>query len=460
MPIRNALLISLDTTRAQSLSLYGHTHLTSPHLDRYAAGGVVFERCLSPHIPTHPGHTTLFSGKDVFAHQIATQGGKWDLAPSVRLLPEILREQGFFTAAADNLGRWFSRGFEVYQGYHWEVTPEGARKAEAVQRTALAVLEQALEQERPWFLFLHYWDPHTPYKPPKPFDRLFYAGDECDPSTKSLEPVFACEPFTLYFQQWMKSVDSSGQERPWTDIRFVNAQYDGAIAYMDAVLANLFTALRESGAEEETLVVVTADHGEELDEHALWYDHHGLYETNLWVPLILRAPGFLPAGQRRGGLVSLMDIAPTILDALGLGEEAQKEGMQGRSLLPLIAAQSDEGTLQHVYLTECTWMKKRGWRTAEWKLILETGETPEVYGKPEVELYHLPTDPGEQHNLAQERPEVVEALRQEMEAWIARRKEETGQPDPFDYQTITLRKIGSLKTAVPANQRLDKEEEG
>jgi arylsulfatase A-like enzyme len=275
-----------------------------------------------------------------------------------------------------------------------------------------------------------------------------------------MEPVFACEPFTLYFQQWMKGRDPlTGEEKLWTDIRFAKAQYDGEIAYLDTVLGALFARLRDSGAEEETLVVITADHGEELDEHALWFDHHGLYETNLWVPLILCAPGHLPKGQRRGGMVTLLDIAPTILDALGMGELAEKEGMEGRSLLPLVLTESDEGTVKSLYLTECAWMKKRGWRTPEWKLIVETGETPAVYGKPEVELYHLPSDPNEQCNLAEERADVVARLREEMEAWIQRRVEETGQQDPFDYQTITFRRIGRLETAVPADQRLDERKE-
>jgi len=439
----NVLLLCLDTLRAQSMSCYGHRYPTTPFLDRLAAQGTLWETFLAPHIPTHPGHTTMFTGKDVLTHQIVTQGGSVELDPNVRPLAEILSDAGYFTAAADNLGRWISRGFEIYEGYSWASSPNGCRKAEAVNQTALRVLQHCTTQDRPWFAFLHYWDPHTPYAPPPPFDRMFYAGDEYDPANRSMDPVFACEPFTYYFRQWMgRENPETGEWELWTDRRFANAQYDSEIAYLDATLQVLWNYLDEKGLVEDTLLVITSDHGEELDEHALWYDHHGLYETNLHIPLILRCPGVIPAGQRLGGLATHKDLAPTILDYLGRSELAEAEGMEGKSLKPLIDSGSHEGTTDCVYLTENAWMKKKGLRTREWKFIWETGETPPVYEKDGPELYYLPDDPGEQHNLAAEQPDRVEAFRQQMEAWVAQRLAQTGLPDPQTVQAITLRKIG------------------
>src|SRR5687768_12550636 len=116
----NVLIIAIDTLRADRLSCYGYGRLTSPHLDRFAREGALFESAYSPHIPTHPGYTTLFTGKDVFTHQIVTQGGPIDLDPGVRQLGEILAEQGYFTGAADNLGRWFKPAFEAYETYTWD----------------------------------------------------------------------------------------------------------------------------------------------------------------------------------------------------------------------------------------------------------------------------------------------------------------------------------------------------
>jgi arylsulfatase A-like enzyme len=202
------------------------------------------------------------------------------------------------------------------------------------------------------------------------------------------------------------------------------------------------------GAADETLVAVTADHGEELDEHEMWFDHHGLYDTNLHVPLILRLPGRIPAGSRVSGPVRLFDLAPTLLDLAGFPEDAVT--MEGSTLRPLL--DDSEGGARPsaeapIFLTECTWMRKRGVRTPNWKLIVAR-DHPDIHGRPPVELYDLQADPGEQENLAEARPDVVAALRDELECWRSRRLTETGLPDPIEEQEITLRSIG----APPATQ--------
>ena len=453
--MRNIILISLDTLRAASMSCYGHQNLTTPHLDRLAGQSTLFETCISPHIPTHPAHTTMFTGKDVLTHQIITQGGSQGLAPGVKTVPERLSEAGYFTVAADTLGRWFKRGFadDRYRGYTWERDYHNARKAEAVNQTAMEVLDIARAQDKPWFAFLHYWDPHTPYLPPRPFERMFYSGDEYDPNNRSMDAVYDCEPFTDYFRGWMCKPDPSDPDnleksRLWTDRRYVNAQYDASIAYMDASLASLFQYLRDNAIMDDTLLIITADHGEELDEHELWYDHHGLYETNCHVPLIIHCPGTVPEGQRLDGIVTLKDIAPTILDYAGLPELADSAKMEGVSLRSLIESGSDAGTAEAVYLTECAWMKKRGWRTKKWKLIVEAGGTPEVYNTPDLELYDLEEDPDEIYNLAEEATSVIQRLKGEMDDFLKRRLAETGLPDPTEAQDITMHRIGDKEMAV------------
>src|SRR5690348_1685095 len=115
----NVILISLDTTAARHLGCYGYHRNTSPHLDRFAEQGTLFETCISTHIPTHPAHTTLFTGCDVMKHQVVAQGAKTELSPEVRTLAELLKAEGYWTGAADNLARWFSRGFDLYEGYQW-----------------------------------------------------------------------------------------------------------------------------------------------------------------------------------------------------------------------------------------------------------------------------------------------------------------------------------------------------
>lgn len=443
----NVILVSLDTTRADHLSCYGYFRRTSPHIDRVAEEGVVFTDHFSPHIPTYPGHTTLMTGKDIYAHQITCQSGTPEPAEGVRMLAEILRDEGYYTAAADNLGRWFARGFERIETYGWDYSQKHSlRKGEAVLEASLKVLNEAAAQDNPFFLFFHFWDPHTPYLPPAPFSRMFYEGNELDTDNTSMDALWDFEPFRRYFAEWMPGV---------TDIEFPKAQYDAEIAYMDACFAHILTRLEELGISEDTLVVLTADHGEELDEHAHWFDHHGLYDTNIHIPLIMRCPSLLPAGKRIGGLTRMYDVAPTILDLLGLREVAAREGMLGSSLLPLIEspAVTARGITDAIHITENTWMKKRGLRTHAWKLIVPL-ETPDLHGNSEVELYHLPTDPGELNNIAAERPDVVAHLTEMMDARIAQRLAATGLPDPLPAQPIPLRHIGSMEVAVPRDKRL------
>ena len=175
-PPTHVLLIAVDTLRADHLGCYGYTRPTSPHLDRLAAGGALFLDCVSPHIPTHPAFTTLHTGRDVFGHGVVAHAGATE-PDEVPTLAELLSARGVFTAAVDNLGRWFTRGFELSRSYEWEKPPRGAwRKAEAVNAQALPALNACAASDRPFLLFVHYWDPHTPYLPPPPFDRIFYEG--------------------------------------------------------------------------------------------------------------------------------------------------------------------------------------------------------------------------------------------------------------------------------------------
>ena len=447
----NVLLICIDTLRADHLSGYGYPRLTSPHIDRLATQGTLFTQASAESIPTHPGHTSLFTGRDVFAHQVLCQGSpKVELSPGIPTLAERLRRRGYRTGAADNLGRWFSRGFDLYEKYSWEKDPtQPWRKAEAVNAVALPLLDRLAKGKRPFFMFVHYWDPHTPYLPPSPFTRMFYSWrrDERAKSHRSMAPIWKrYDALKHYFAQWLGGMGTV------TDAGYVDALYDAEIAYCDANLAEFLARVDELGISGNTLVVLTSDHGEVLGEHeGCWYDHHGLYEANLRIPLILRCPGRIPAGLRLNGLVRTRDIAPTVLDLLGLKKETKET--DGTNLLPLIRSRSHKGTSGELYLTECTWMKKRGWKTRDWKLIVAM-EDP--FNLPPVELYDLRRDPGETRNLARRRPDVVARLRRRMDAHIARRLRETGAPDPHSYQGITLRQIGKMATAVPENQRLDR----
>jgi len=415
----NLILLGIDSLRRDHMSLYGYSRLTTPHLDKCAARGAVFENLFSPHIPTTPGYTSMFTGMDCFGTDVVALRHEGGLGKHLKTLPEILGAAGYNTTCVGFSGNPASRGFQKYLDFEgWGSWEKGrSPKAENLNAVALPELKRLAGQKKPFFLFMRHMDPHSPYLPPRPFERIFYAGNELDKKNRSLGPVYAFKPFCDYLASWFPP--------GCTDKDYINAQYDGAVAYMDACIANIFAQIAELGIEEETLVVIDSDHGETLDEHDCYYDHHGLYECTLTVPLIFVWPGKVPAQTRLGDICAMKDVTPTILDLMGV-----KPGIRfdGRSLAPLLHGQP-RVVEPEFYITECTWMRKHGWRTPQWKLIhaLE----PDFHFKPEVELYDLHRDPGETVNLAKKEPEIVATLEARMQAWIAKREKETGRRNPI-----------------------------
>ena len=334
-------------------------------------------------------------------------------------MPEVLGEAGDNTLCVGFSGNPASRGFDRYLDYSaWGEDADGPMpKAQNLNDVTQPEIEQLSQESKPWLILLRHMDPHSPYRPPPPYERLFYHGNERDEQNTSMEPVLSFKPFCDYFKSWMPP--------GITDRHYIDAQYDGAVAYMDASIAALFTQLEALGILDSTIVVINADHGETLYEHECWYDHHGLYESNLMVPLIIRYPRRLPAGRRVAGFNQHKDLMPTLLQMAGIGTDLT---FDGRSLLELVAGRQTSFESE-CYVTECTWMRKHGWRTPQWKLIVAL--EPDFHFKPAVELYNLVEDPLEERNVASSHPDVVEALRGRMDAFIARREKETAITNPM-----------------------------
>jgi arylsulfatase A-like enzyme len=246
---------------------------------------------------------------------------------------------------------------------------------------------------------------------------MFYQGHETDPKNQSLDPVYAFKPFADYFRSWFPP--------GCTDKDYIVAQYDGAIAYMDACIQSIFLKLELLGVLENTIVVLNGDHGETLYDHECWFDHHGLYDVTLRVPLMIRFPRKVEPGKRVAGFNRHMDLVPTLLDLADLKFNGP---LDGQSVMKLARGEvaSFDGEF---YITECTWMRKHGWRTPEWKLIVAL--EPDFHFKPKVELYNLITDPDENDNVARQNPQVVKLLTSRMNAFIVRRKKEQGIENPM-----------------------------
>ena len=421
----NLLFFGIDSLRRDHMSLYGYNRLTTPHIDKYLSDGVVFENCFAPAVPTTPGYSSMMTGLDIFSTDVVALRHQGDIAPGVKMLSEILGENGYNTTCVGFEGNVGGKGYQKYLNYSgWGAGADGrAHKAEGLNEAATPELERLADiykkENKPFYLFLRHMDPHSPYLPPRPYERIFYQGDEFDPTNKSLKTCYEFKPFRDYFLSWFPA--------GCTDAEYVIAQYDGAVAYMDACINHLLVKLAALKIEEDTIVVFTSDHGETLDDHDCHYDHHGIYDPTLVVPFAvkLKGCGDLGRGARFPDYCRQQDIVPTLLDVLGIDAGIK---FDGRNLMELVRG----GTIRQepeFYITEATWMRKHGWRTPEWKLIVAL--EPDFHYKPPVELYNLIDDPAEYNNLADAEPEVVKFLTERMNAFIAEREKATGRTNPM-----------------------------
>lgn len=439
----NLILFGIDSLRPDHMSLYGYHRLTTPHIDKYVRQGAVFSNTFSPSIPTTPGYASMFSGMDVFGTDVVALRHKGGLGGHVATMAEMLAAEGYTTVCVGFSGNPASRGFQKYLDFEgWGSWEKGrSHKAENLNAITIPELKRLAAEGKPFFLFLRHMDPHSPYLPPRPFERLFYSGNELDPANHSLDPVYKFKPFCDYFASWFPPA--------CTDKDYIIAQYDGELAYMDAAIGNLLNEIQTLGIEDDTLTVFDSDHGETLHDHDCFYDHHGLYECTLRIPLAFVMPGKVPAGVRLTDICQMKDIAPTILNLLGV---KTKFSFDGRDLAPIWRGET-RPVESEFYITECTWMRKHGWRTPQWKLIhaLE----PDFHFKPEVELYNLMEDPGEHHNLAMQEPAVVNLLEARMQDHIQRREKQTGRRNPV-YTNLNWHGLGCgpFKTSQQAYESM------
>jgi arylsulfatase A-like enzyme len=438
----NILLVGIDSLRADHLSCYGYHRHTSPYLDRFAQGGTLFENTFSAHVPTTSAYASMFTGKDCFGTQVVALRHQGGLRKDVKTLAELFKSEGYNTTCVGFSGNPSSRGFDKYLDFSgWGSWNEGrSPKAQNLNDVTIPELNRLAKSDKPFFLFLRHMDPHAPYLPPEPFERMFYHGNETDPKNKSMEPVMKFKPFRDFFATWMPP--------GITDKDYVIAQYDGAVAYMDACIQTIFNTLDTKGIMDETIIVVNGDHGETLYEHACWFDHHGTYDNVLHVPLILHYPSKVPAGKRVKGFNQHKDLVPTLLE---LANIKVKDKFDGQSLMKLVREEVASFESEF-YITECTWMRKHGWRTPQWKLIVAL--EPDFHFKPE--LYNLVEDPEENNNLAKTHLDVVDMLRKRMDVWIKKREKETGLPNPMHHQGDWHghKGVGAFKTSQQAYDTL------
>jgi arylsulfatase A-like enzyme/Flp pilus assembly protein TadD len=403
---RRVILISIDTLRADHLGCYGYRAARTPHIDGLAAEGALFEDAVTATPLTLPAHSSIFTGRTPLQHGIVDNFG-FRLPAAETTLAEELKTHGFATAGFAGAfvldARWgIAQGFDSYYD-RFDAPSRSATALGSHERPADEVLRPALEWialqgDRPFFAFLHFFDPHAPYDPPPPFREAFGGGDV--------------------------------------------ARYDAEVAFVDSQVGELLAFLKSRGIYEDSLIVLLGDHGESLGEHG--EATHGLfvYDATIRVPLVVRGPA-VGSKTRVAAQVRTVDVMPTILGLLDLEPAA---GIEGRSLEPLLDGRERDLDLaayieSHYGRLHLGWAPLRGLRTGRFKFI----------EAPTRELYDLGSDRAETTNLARSESRAVDALAAELTrlraAPVKPRLEAAGR-DPKTERM--LRSLGYITSAAPA----------
>jgi arylsulfatase A-like enzyme len=419
------LLFVIDTLRADHLGTYGYPRATSPHIDRLASQALVFENVVAQSSWTTPATASILTGVTPPVHGAEHLSER--MRKKVPSLAESLRRAGWRTGAfvtntnvRSQLG--FGRGFDAHRLLLEEASPAN------VHSSALELIDEALvwldkSPRSRTFLYLHPSDPHGPYNPPAPFRGRFAPADA------SPELIRASDPLKVFRSDPKYQTDA--------DHELLVARYDEEIAFTDAAFGRLRRELEERGLWEDALVLVTADHGEEFFDHGGVGHGRTLYTAQLHVPLLLRVPGMAPG--RRAELVRQIDIAPTVLDAVG---EEPPAGMEGRSLL---AGDTATVALSHSFLGASDLAARTD---ARHRFIQRRDRDGRIHH----EVYDLLADPGETVSLLGEDPLLDGWLRQSLRlerlrSLSAARGEE--EPRILEVDEATRRRLEALGYLAP-----------
>ncbi len=433
------VLITVDTLRADYLSSYGHARVLTPSFDRLASGAVLFRQAISQSTTTTPSHASIMTSLYLQDHNVYSNFEA--LGQSPRTLAEILLGRGFSTFAIVNMRHLNPEVGGLGQGFQTYIKSGNMRRAGPTIDSFLSWLDHHLEDqgERPFFAWVHLADVHTPYHPPPPYDHFYYDGDERDPNNQSLQRIWPFLPSYLsehpLFKQWLSGV---------TDLEWVLAQYQGAVTYVDDEIGRLIDALEGRHLLGRTAIVLTADHGEDLGEHNMYFVHTGLYEPTVHVPLITYFPGAGRQGVQVREVVQSVDILPTVLEYFGI--PAPKD-IRGHSLWPLIRGEVEPPStafIEHAGRSLVALRSDRFKYVRHLRTLNVQPTYPFIEGK--EELYDLRSDEGERKDLAAEMPDVVRVFRRELaERRASVQSHETGKAELNEETVEVLRSLGYVR---------------
>ncbi len=392
----NVILVSLDTLRADHLGLYGYRRNTSPNLDALAKRSIVFDHAISPASATQPSHNSLYQSR-IPSHT------RW----SHKALPEIFAENGYRTAGFTGNGNvserfGFARGFEVY-----EEDPEGFV-------VGFPKLAKWLEEndDDPFFVFFHSFDIHHPYVSAEPYGSQFFPEYRGKVTGKKTLHILSKIRRIFPHKNFAGEVELSSIDRAK-----IVALYDGGVLLADHYIGELVKLLENRRLLYHTIVIVLADHGEEFWEHENVTHAHTLYDEVLHVPLLWYLPDEMHAGLRISRRVHLMDVAPTLLELVGL---PAPESYMGTSLLPFARIDGEGLDVPEPSAIVSEMYTLKSLIDPPWKIIKEYPDGKRQLAKAPIVLYDIESDPGETRNLAAQNPETAARLEAMLEATIAR----------------------------------------
>ncbi len=438
------LLVTIDTLRADHLSVYGYPWPTSPTLDALAGRGVVFEQAYAPVPETSPSCAALLTGR--WPAQLGVRGNAQPLRPGVATLAEILSAAGYRTAAFVSGFPLVRRLSGLHRGFHHydERMPDPRGPTDNVQRFAdkTAAAARAWLEEQPAgpvFVWLHFYDPHGDYSPGAPYDAMFADRPSGPEVPRARIP---------------------GYQRaiPSTDAAVYTARYDGEIRKVDDQLATVLDALASRGELERAVVAITADHGESLTEHDYYFDHgNELYGPSIHIPLIMAGAGLPSDGRRVAGPARTVDVLPTLLELLG---RPAPDGLAGASLVPRIRG-DDVGPWPEA-LSEARFKTYRQLTQASKvgpKLAVRDERYTAVWKQEDgvLELYDRQADPGETRDLlagAGGAESLRDTLRRGMAALHAAAEAgapAAGEPQPRVFSADAVEMIQALAAEPPAD---------
>lgn len=448
----NVLLITIDTLRADRLGCYGYHLDTSPNIDKLAQQGVLFSDCTVQWPKTWPSIGSLVTG--MYPKTTGLRMEHHMLPESLYLLSEVFKQAGYRTGAVVanfNLGKTFNfqQGFDYFVESWQELWEEREGKipfqnqagkvkfftnASIVNEQCLRYLKKNKKNRKPYFMWLHYMEPHGPYTTPQKYKGYFQNAYKTEFVALNKLPSYQLRKIP-------------GTNRVINDLGYYRGQYDRTIRYFDDELARLLSEIKKLNSKRKIVIIITADHGESLGEHD-YYLEHGLlpYQACAHVPLIIVKDGVLPAGKTIDKPVGLIDVSATILDLAGIEIPA---AFEGQSLVDLMLDEKNATVRKYTFM-ESGYHREYPQltvRDGRWKLIHITSPRDlTIMTGAEYELYDVDSDPGEVHNLADEKHDIVKNLRKVLHDWYVGGPVKTERGTQVDLETLDSKALEMLKS--------------